>query len=102
MTVSYASFVAEFPEFGAADFTAVVTARLATALLQTPADVWGDLQDDGIKWLAADLVSRSPAGRQLRLVNGGGGGQDGSIYSAERRRLEGIVASGFRVTGVDA
>lgn len=101
MTVTYASFVAEFPEFADVAYTAIVNARLATALRQTPADVWGDLQDDGIKWLAADLVSRSPQGRQLRLVNSSGGGQDGSIYAGERRRLEGIVASGFRVTGVD-
>jgi DNA gyrase/topoisomerase IV subunit B len=99
VTVTYASFVAEFPEFNDVSLTAVVTARIATALRQTPDDVWGDLQDDGVKWLAADLISRSPNGRELRLVNGNSA--DGSIYSAERRRMEGIVASGFRVTGSD-
>lgn len=101
MTVTYASFIAEFPEFVDASSEALVTARLTAAALRTPEDVWGDLRDDGIKWLAADLISRSPQGRQLRLVNGGGGGQVDTIYSAERARLEGIVSSGFRVTGAD-
>lgn len=101
MTVTYASFVAEFPEFAEASYTAIVTARIASAALRTPEDVWGSLCDDGIKWLAADLISRSPQGRQLRLVNGGGGGQIDTVYSSERARLEGIVSSGFRVTGVD-
>ena len=98
MTVTYASFIVEFPEFARADYETVVTARLATATLQTPDDVWGTLRDDGIKWLAADLIARSPQGRELRLVNR----ENDSIYSVERRRLEGIVASGFRVTGADA
>lgn len=102
MTVTYASFVEEFPEFASPDYVAIVNARLATATLQTPADVWGDLRDAGISWLAADLISRSPQGRQLRLLNGSAGGQDDSLYSAERQRLEGIVASGFRVTGSDS
>jgi hypothetical protein len=95
VTVTYASFIAEFPEFDGAGYEAVVTARLVTAALQTPEDVWGNLRDDGIKWLTADLVARSPQGRELRLVNR----ENDSIYSVERRRLEGIVSSGYRVTG---
>lgn len=87
-----AEFKALLPEFAAAP-DPLVQSRLDQAELRTPADVWGDLQDQGILYLAAHLLSMLP---QARPMNKDG---DGSPYSAERKRLNGIVSSGYRVTG---
>lgn len=88
-----AEFLAEFPEF-ARGATATVDARLAEAYRRSPERVWGDLRDDGAKYLAAHLLAQSPFSAELKLVQA-----DGSTrYGQERARLELIVSSGFRVT----
>jgi hypothetical protein len=98
MTVTVASFRAEFPEFGSADVTptVLVQAKLDAALLRTPSDVWGDLQDDGVKYLAAHLLALSPQAREMKLSTP----DAKSPYGFQRLEYESIVASGFRVTGV--
>ena len=93
MTDAYADFIAEFAEFDGASQTLVVT-MIAEAHRRTPATIWGDLEDDGAKYLAAHLLACSPFAAELKLV-----AKDRStIYGDERLRLERIVSSGFRVT----
>lgn len=93
MTISYADFLVEFAEFSNTA-EALVQAKLDEAYRRTPARVWGDLEDDGAKYLAAHLLACSPFAAELKLV-----GKDRStIYGDERHRLERIVSSGFRVT----
>lgn len=87
-------FLAEFAEFANAS-TALVDAKLAEALRRTPERIWGDMQDDGQKYLTAHLLSLSPFARELKLVQ-----DDGTtIYSKQRGELERIVSMGYRVTG---
>lgn len=97
MAVTAAQFKAEFAEFEGAP-NALVQAKLDLALRRTPADVWGDQQDDGIKYLAAHLLALSPKGRELKLIVN----RDGeTTYGNQRREMENIVSCGFRVTGSD-
>lgn len=97
MSVTVATFRAEFPEFGDYDVTpdALIQAKLTAAFLRTPLDIWGDLQDDGVKYLAAHLLALSPQARELKMSTLDGN----SVYKSTRLEYEGMVASGFRVTG---
>jgi hypothetical protein len=91
--VTPAEFKALLPEFaGAPD--SLVQSRLTMAETRTPADVWGDLIDQGILHLAAELLCVLPQARPMAIADGAA-----NPYKAERRRLEVIVSSGFRVTG---
>ena len=94
MTISRADFLVEFAEFTGAE-NALVDAKLAAALLRTPESIWDDLQDEGIKYLAAHMLALSPFARELKLVQDDGQ----TIYGKQRAELESIVSSGFRVTG---
>lgn len=88
-----AEFKALLPEFtGAPD--ALVQSRLTMAEPRTPLDIWGDLQDQGILYLTAELLCLLPQARPMAIADGAA-----NPYRAERRRLEVIVSSGFRVTG---
>lgn len=99
MAVTVASFRARFPEFGSSDVTpdAVIQTCLDEAEDRTPEDIWGTgvKRDAGVRYLTAHLLAMSPQGRQLKLSTPDGN----SAYLPERRRLQGEVASGFRVTG---
>jgi hypothetical protein len=66
VAVSYAQFVEEFPEFANVGET-VVQARLDMAALQVNASAYGGKRDMAIKYLAADLIARSPYGEMARL-----------------------------------
>ena len=93
MALVASDIVATFPEFTKVD-TALVTLKLAEAYRRTNSSVWDTLQDDGAKWLCAHLLAVSPFGMNARMVN-----KDGTtVYGEERKTLEKIVASGFRVT----
>lgn len=94
MTLSRAEFLARFPEFSGGD-TDLIDARMAEAYRRTPEAIWGDLRDDGASYLAAHLLALSPFAQELKLV----GTDRRTLYGDERKALEGIVASGFRVTG---
>lgn len=97
MTVTAAQFLVEFPEFDPEDGSsdALVAAKLTAAYLRTNADVWGDMRDEGAKYLCAHLLALSPFARELKLAN-----KDGeTIYGRTRSDLELAVASGYRVTG---
>lgn len=88
-----AEFKALLPEFtGAPD--ALVQSRLTMAEARTPLDVWNTLRDQGILYLAAELLCILPQARPMAIADGAA-----NPYKAERRRLEVIVSSGFRVTG---
>jgi hypothetical protein len=95
VTVTVASLVSEFPEFARAT-VAMIQAKIDEAELRTPERIWGAKVDLGVKYLAAHLLAMSPFGRELKLANDDGR----TIYGDERTRLERIVSSGFRVTGV--
>lgn len=96
MTITAAAFLAEFPEFDL-DGTnlVVVQAKIDAAYLRTNATVWGDMRDEGAKYLAAHLCAISPFARELKLTDTSGE----TMYLAQRRAMEGAVVSGFRVTG---
>ncbi len=92
-----AEFKVLFPEF-AQTSTALVESRLAWAETRTPSDVWGEAQEQGIGFLAAHLLALAPQAKDMRA-----GEEKGvTMYSRERERLEGIVASGFRIAGLAA
>ncbi len=94
MTVTRASFLARYAEFANAE-DALVDVLLEEATQRTPERIWGRHTDAGIRYLAAHLMACSPFAAELKLV-----ARDGSsTYSRERTSLEGIVGSGFRVTG---
>lgn len=97
MTVSVAAFLAEFAEFDPEDGSAnvLVQAKLDAAYLRTNAAVWGDMRDEGAKYLAAHLLALSPYARQLKLVSSNGE----TSYLMQRRAMEMAVVSGYRVTG---
>jgi hypothetical protein len=93
VTITRAAFVEEFEEFTNTS-DAVIDAKLAEAYRRTPERVWGDLTDDGAKYLAAHLVAQSPYARELKLVD-----KDGQTrYGQQRDHLALVVSSGFRVT----
>lgn len=94
MTLSRVEFLERFPEFSGAD-TVLVDARLAEAYRRTPEAIWGELRDDGASYLAAHLLALSPFAQELKLVSA----DRRTLYGDERKAMEGIVASGFRVTG---
>lgn len=89
-----AEFKALFPEFVSAP-DALVTSRLAWAAPRTPADIWGELQDQGQAFLAAHFLALLPNGKEMRKGEKPGE----SMYLRERERLELIVSSGFRIAG---
>lgn len=88
-----ATFLAVLPEFTNCP-AALITARIAMATERTPLDIWNTLQGQGILYLAADMLTMLPGSKEMRLEGGG------SVYGIERKRLEGIVSSGFRVAGI--
>ncbi len=92
MAVTVASFKVGFPEFIPAGDTLIAN-KLAAAVLQVDASVWGSKTDLGVELTTAHLLALSPLGQSARLVN-----KDGStIY--ERRLVEMMaqVTSGYRV-----
>ena len=89
-----AEFKVLLPEFGQAP-DALVQSRLTQAELRTPTEIWGDLRDQGVLYLAAHLLSLLPQARPMNLDG------QGSNYERERKRLNLLVSSGFRVTGED-
>lgn len=90
-----AEFKALFPEFNNAP-DALVESRIAWATSRTPADIWGDDQDQGIAWYAAHFLALLPAAKDMRKGEKPGE----SMYLRERQRMNAIVSSGFRVAGI--
>lgn len=76
---------------------ALIADKLAMAERRTPVAIWGDLQEDGVKYLAAHLLALEPEARDL--VKGEKVGE--STYGRERKTLEAIVSSGHRVAKAD-
>ena len=78
MTVTAATLVVRFPEFGNLE-TAVVTATIAEALRQCDSDVWGDKHDDAVNFLTAHMLAlRTQAiGQQIGAVSSGPSTGDG-------------------------
>ena len=78
MTVTAATLVVRFPEFGNLE-TAVVTATIAEALRHVDADVWVDTHDDAVNFLTAHMLAiRTQAiGQQIGAVSSGPSTGDG-------------------------
>lgn len=95
MPVTPADFRLKFPEF--ANTTRVpdtmVQSHLDEALRLTPEDIWGDLQDDGVAWLAAHTIVLSPVGLNMRKGEKPGE----SAYGRHRVKLEESVGPTFLV-----
>ena len=91
-----ADFRGRFDEYaGASD--ALVQVNLDAAALRTPAKVWGDIEDEGVLWLAAYLLSLDPRARGMARA---AGKDDENPYLRERRRQASSVASGYRTCGI--
>lgn len=79
---------------------ALVETRLAWAEARTPVEIWGDLQEQGVAWLAAHFVAIAPGAKDMRK-----GGKasldsyDSTPYGQERKRLNRTVSAGYRVAG---
>jgi hypothetical protein len=92
MSVDFASFVADFPEFEPAGRT-LVDSKIADARLRIDASVWDLKTDLGVKYLAAHLLALSPFGQQARLVAKDGSTTYGRMHATMVRE----VTAGFRV-----
>lgn len=103
MTVTVAQIRVRFPEFEDSSVTpdALIEMLIDEAESRTPSSIWGDKEDAGVRYLTAHLLALSPQARELKLSTPDGN----SNYLPERKRLEAIVASGFRIatptTGIE-
>ena len=99
MAVTAHSFRLAFPQFQGAP-TSLIEAKLAEARRRINAAVWGALEDDGVSYLTAHLLTAQPAGESARKASGGGATSfnEESTYYREYVRLKRIVAQGYRVT----
>ena len=81
-----ADFLAHFPEFAAAG-TTLLTTTIAAAELQV-SDSFGDQRPRALACRAADMLAKSPWGRDARMVVVGKGGDiSSSTYAIEFDRL---------------
>jgi len=95
MTVTRASFLAEFPQFDETDVD-LIDAKLATAARRVGTS-WGDLQDDGIKYLTAHMLAIDPRGEASARAPSTAGADNWSktTYLAEFNRLKEEARAGF-------
>lgn len=95
MTVTRASFLAEFGAFSEAD-PCLVDAKLAEAKRRVGSS-WGDLQDDGVKYLTAHLLASSPLVEGSALAPGTAGSDNWSktVYLQEFHRIQSEARAGF-------
>ncbi len=101
MTVTAATFIVRFPEFGNID-NDVVTATVAEASRLCDSDVWDDQHDDAVNYLTAHLLAlRSRAiGQQVGALPADGSSQNllisttyGGIFRSMRQAL--ATTTGF-------
>ena len=100
MAVTAASFKIAFPEFDRVA-NALIEAKLAEATRELNAEQWADLFDDGVSYLAANLLSMAPQGQNARLQPATARvTREDALTTYERRfrQLQIIVSSGRRVT----
>lgn len=84
-------FKSAFPEFKNA-LDSLVQAKLDSAARQTDACIWGATYPDGVMTRCADLLARTPYGRQLQLAN-----RDGTtVYTSVLNDLVQAAAVGVR------
>lgn len=93
--VSYATFVAQFPEFDEVA-PAVVNAALVRAANHVAPNVWREKAQDGMMYLAADFLATSPLGMNTKLLPKDGGM---STYRTQYEKMLLEVAGGFVVAG---
>ena len=91
MAVSAAQIQAQFTEFAETP-TPLIDAKTADATKRISATIWGDLTDDGIKYLACHLIALSPQGEQSKLMVE----KEITEYWLEYVRMRTIVSSGCR------
>lgn len=83
MTVSRATLIAAYPEFGGIS-SDLVDAKIADAELEVDLDHWGDDADRGVMLYAAKLLALTPFGMEMGL---GPKGNEPSVYASEFTRL---------------
>ena len=93
MAVDLANFLLHFPEFESAKSSGMIEARIAEAGRNVDPDVFGDKTDDGIRWLAADLLATTQFGQQARKKNE----DETTTYGKRFAKLVRSVTPGFRV-----
>jgi hypothetical protein len=67
MAVDADTFDTRFPEFAGRPDD-LLEASLEAARGRTHATTWGTSRDEGILYLTAELLARSPFGREMRMV----------------------------------
>lgn len=95
--VTVSELKAAFPSFkNSADASVQLALDFATA--RTPADVWGDLQEQGITFLALHFLAIAPESKHMRKdASGIATALETTSWGKERRNLQNIVSSGYRV-----
>jgi hypothetical protein len=87
--MTIAEFLESQPEFTGAEDT-LIQAKIDEATRRRRSEVWGDLQEDGIRLLTCRLLALSPYGRAMKMVS-----KDGTtVYDEENTRLCRVVAVG--------
>jgi Protein of unknown function (DUF4054) len=89
-----ADFRSRFPEFEKAP-DALVNSKLSDASDQLDHTVWGSILDQGVGYLAAHLLSRSPWGQQARLD----AKDRKTTYLEAFQELQARVGAGGRLAG---
>ena len=85
-------FIVLFPEFSSAP-TALIESRIAWAEARTTVEIWGELREQGVGFLTAHYLALAPGGKAM----GKGENAGETMYLEQRRFLEGVVSSGWRV-----
>jgi hypothetical protein len=95
MSVTAATLVARYPEFGAAvsDYPDMVDACIAQATEMVDATVYSTKADHAIKALAAHLIAINPMGEMARLDKKG----TKTVYLLQYEQLRKMPGAGFRV-----
>jgi len=87
----------KFPAFKNATDPQIQTA-IDFATARTPADIWGDLRDQGITFLALHFLAIQPEAKHMRHdASGMPTNLASTPWGRERANLNSIVSSGFRV-----
>jgi hypothetical protein len=86
MIVSVTSFLIDFPEFKNVD-RLFIERKLLAAERVTPYSIWRDDQREGIMLEAANRISMSPIGQQVRLSIENGDNTIQTTYENQRKDL---------------
>lgn len=94
MTVTYASFIAEFPTFDQVTQT-TIEAKIADAESRCDEDAYRNAYDQAVKYLTAHLLTIAPYGMQIAPQ----GAEARSSYGDEYERIKLLSHKRGSITG---